>query len=69
MLPSHTANEEEGGLSSTSLQGSPSCEALASTKRLFFLDIGRMPAASRDSIQFHMVSCCSAIKMNMQHLS
>ena len=26
------------------------------TKCLFFLDVGRMPAASRESIQFHMVS-------------
>ena len=23
--------------------------------RLFFLDVGRMPAASQESIQFHMV--------------
>ena len=28
----------------------------------FFLDVGRMPAASKVSIQFHMVSYCSAIK-------
>ena len=26
------------------------------TKHLFFLDVGLMPAASRESIQFHMVS-------------
>ena len=26
------------------------------TKRLFFLDVGRTPAASREIIQFHMVS-------------
>ena len=32
------------------------------TKRLFFLDVGRMPAASRESIPFNMVSYCSAIK-------
>ena len=37
-------------------------EATANTKRLFFLDVGRMPAASRVSIQFHMVSYCSAMK-------
>ena len=35
---------------------------LGNTKHLFFLDIGRSPAASRDSIQFHMVSYCSAIE-------
>ena len=35
MLPSHAANEKEGGLSGISLQGSPSCEAPASTKYLF----------------------------------
>ena len=29
----------------------------------FFLDIGWMPAAFRDRIQFHMVSYCSAIKV------
>ena len=28
----------------------------------FLLDVGRMPAASRVSIQFYMVSYCSAIK-------
>ena len=33
------------------------------TKCLFFLDVGRMPAASRENIQFHMVSYCSAIKI------
>ena len=32
------------------------------SKHLFFLEVGQMPAASRDSIQFHMVSYCSAIK-------
>ena len=30
--------------------------APASTEGLFFLDINWMPAASRDSIQFHKVS-------------
>ena len=32
------------------------------TKCLFFLDVGRMPAASRESIQFNIASHCSAIK-------
>ena len=32
------------------------------TRRLFFLDVGRMPAASQLSIQFHMVRYCSTIK-------
>ena len=31
-------------------------EAPATTKHLFFLEVGRMPAASGESIQFHMVS-------------
>ena len=35
------------------------------TKRIFFLDVGRSPAASPDSIQFHMVSHCSAIKLQI----
>ena len=42
--------------------GTLSAQDSANTKRLFFLDIGRMPGASRESIQFHMVSYCSAIK-------
>ena len=29
---------------------------LVNIRGLFFLDIGRMPVASQDSIQFHMVS-------------
>ena len=33
------------------------------TQCLFFLDVGQMPAASRESIQFHMVSYCNAIKV------
>ena len=33
------------------------------TKCLFFLEVGRMPAAFRENIQFHMVSYCSAIKI------
>ena len=37
-------------------------EATANTKYLFFLDVGRMPAASGVSIQFHIVSYCSTIK-------
>ena len=32
---------------------------------LFFLDVGHISAASRDSIQFHMVSYCSAIKCTL----
>ena len=32
------------------------------TKCLFFLDIGQMPAASQESIQFHMVNYGRAIK-------
>ena len=40
---------------------------LVNTKRLFFLDIGRMPAASRESIQFPMVSYSSAIKAENQN--
>ena len=35
---------------------------LASIMCLFILDVGRIPAASRDSIQYHMVSYCSVIK-------
>ena len=30
------------------------------TRRLFFLDVDRMPAASGDSIQCHMVSYCNS---------
>ena len=33
--------------------------------RPFFLDVGQLPAAIRVSIQFHMVSYCSAIKFNI----
>ena len=32
------------------------------TRQLFFLDVGRMPPAFQESIQFHMESYCSAIK-------
>ena len=35
------------------------------TRRLFFLDAGRIPVASQDSIQFHMVSYCSVIKRSL----
>ena len=35
----------------TSQHGDP-----VNTKRLFFLDVGRMPVAPQHSIQFHMVS-------------
>ena len=34
-----------------SQQGDP-----VNTKCLFFLDIGRMPVATQESIQFHMLS-------------
>ena len=44
--------------------GTLSARESASTKYLFFLDVGRMPTASRESIQFHMVNYCSAIKFN-----
>ena len=40
-------------------------ESTANTKRLFFLAVGRRPAASEISIQFHMVSYCSAIKCHL----
>ena len=36
--------------------GTLSARDLATILRLFFLDVGRMPAASRESIQSHMVS-------------
>ena len=37
-------------------------EAMANTKCIVFLDVGRMPAASRVSIQSRMVNYCSTIK-------
>ena len=37
-------------------------EDSVNTGRLFFLDVGWMLAASKESIQFHMVSYYSAIK-------
>ena len=40
-------------------------EATRNTKRLFFLDNGHRSAASKISIQFHMVSYCSAIKCHL----
>ena len=52
-----------------SLQGSPSCEAPASTRCLFFLDIGRGLRPSEISIQFHMVSYCSTIKLQFTYVS
>ena len=55
---SESHGQQEKEKSSTRVQP----EATANTKRLFFLDVGQMPAASRVSIQFHMVSYCSAIK-------
>ena len=34
----------------------------------FFLDVGRMPAASRVSIHFQMVSYCGAIKLQFYYV-
>ena len=54
---------EKRKLMATSLLRSPQFPThLATIMRPFFLDIGRMPAASRVSIHFHMVSYCSIIK-------
>ena len=38
---------------------------LATIMRPFFLDVDQMPAAVQVSIQFHMVSYCSAIKVSL----
>ena len=60
--PSHAANEKRRKIGGSTLQGSPIVQGSANTKYLFFLDVGWMPSAFRDGIQFHMVSYCSTIK-------
>ena len=55
-----TQKEEVDGYVTTGVTWIP--RHLATIIGPFFLDVGRMPAASRVSIQFHMVSYCSAIK-------
>ena len=63
MLASHAAKREEGRCARLHCYGTLSGQGdLVNTRHLFFLDVGRMHAVSRDSIQFHMVSYCSAIK-------
>ena len=61
-LPNHVANEKRSMNVEAHYWDHVQPGDLVNTKSLFFLDIGRMPAASQDSIQFHMVSYCSAIK-------
>ena len=61
MLPSHVANERRRKSEEEVTRVKPGDSV--NTKCLFFLDVGRMSAASRDSIQFHMVSYCSTIKV------
>ena len=54
------SKEEVDGYVTTGVTSIP--RHFASIMRPFFLDVGRMPGNSRVSIQFHMVSYCSAIK-------
>ena len=44
---------KEGRFAGLHCYGTLSTQDSASTKHLFFLDVGRMPVASRESIQFH----------------
>ena len=61
-LPSHAANKKEGGLNGT-LRGSPSALGIWSILKVYFSWIlAGFLVAMCDSIQFHMVSYCSAIK-------
>ena len=59
-----TRQTRKGGtVRKNATRGQP--EASVNTKRLFFLDVGRGMQPPKISIQFHMVSYCSAIKVHI----
>ena len=62
-LPSHVANGKEVGFNGSTLRGSPTALGIRSTLNIdFSWTLAGFFMAPIDSIQFHMVSYCSAIK-------